>query len=166
MTPLWLLPFILILDQVTKVVVDRTMDLYQSIPVLGDFFRLTYIHNAGAAFGLNIGSPLVHTIFSLAALGVLVWLWRTAPPGALLLRYALVVVLGGAVGNIIDRVRLGKVIDFFDFGLGDLRWPVFNVADSAVTVGIFLLIIAYGRLKEDNGSATDQASQTPQDPQA
>lgn len=162
MTPLWLLPLILILDQITKVVVDRTMVLYQSIPVLGDFFRLTYIHNAGAAFGLNIGSPLVHTVFSLAALGVLVWLWRTAPPGALLLRYALVVVLGGAVGNIIDRVRLGKVIDFFDFGLGDLRWPVFNVADSAVTVGILLLIIAYSRLKEDNDSSADQASQMPQ----
>ena len=162
MTPLWLLPFILILDQVTKVVVDRTMVLYQSIPVLGDFFRLTYIHNAGAAFGLNIGSPLVHTVFSLAALGVLVWLWRTAPSDALLLRYALVVVLGGAVGNIIDRVRLGKVIDFFDFGLGDLRWPVFNVADSAVTVGILLLIIAYSRLKEDNDSSADQASQIPQ----
>jgi signal peptidase II len=161
-TPLWLLPLILILDQITKVVVDRTMVLYQSIPVLGDFFRLTYIHNAGAAFGLNIGSPLVHTVFSLAALGVLVWLWRTAPPGALLLRYALVVVLGGAVGNIIDRVRLGKVIDFFDFGLGDLRWPVFNVADSAVTVGILLLIIAYSRLKEDNDSSADQASQMPQ----
>jgi len=161
-TPLWLLPLILILDQITKVVVDRTMVLYQSIPVLGDFFRLTYIHNAGAAFGLNIGSPLVHTVFSLAALGVLVWLWRTAPPGALLLRYALVVVLGGAVGNIIDRVRLGKVIDFFDFGLGDLRWPVFNVADSAVTVGILLLIIAYSRLKEDNDSSADQASHMPQ----
>ncbi len=158
MKHLWLFPIIIILDQVTKVVVERTMILYQSISVLGGFFQLTYIHNAGAAFGLNIGSPLVHTLFSLVALGVLGWLWRTAPVDALLLRYALVVVLGGAVGNIIDRVRLGKVIDFFDFGFGDLRWPIFNVADSAVTVGVFLLIIAYGRLKED--TPDDQASHT------
>ena len=158
MKHLWLFPIIIILDQVTKVVVERTMILYQSISVLGGFFQLTYIHNAGAAFGLNIGSPLVHTLFSLVALGVLGWLWRTAPVDALLLRYALVVVLGGAVGNIIDRVRLGKVIDFFDFGFGDLRWPIFNVADSAVTVGVFLLIIACGRLKED--TPDDQASHT------
>ena len=153
MIALWLVPLILALDQVSKWVVARAMVEYQSIPVFGDFFRLTYIHNPGAAFGINVGSPPVHLLFSLVALGVLVWLFRTSPPGARLLRCSLCLVLGGALGNIIDRVRLGEVIDFFDFGLGQWRWPVFNVADSFVTIGIFLLVLTYGRHREPETAA-------------
>lgn len=148
LTALWLVPLVLALDQVSKLAVARAMAEGESIEVLGDFFRLTYIHNPGAAFGLDVGSPLLHTLFSLVALGALGWLFRTAPPGARLLRCSLGMVLGGALGNIADRIRLGEVVDFFDFGLGELRWPVFNVADSFVTVGILLLILVYGRHRE------------------
>ena len=101
----------------------------------------------GAAFGLNLGSPLIHTVVSIAALALLVYLFRTLPVGARLLRIALAMVLGGALGNIVDRIRLEKgVVDFFAFGLGEQwRWPVFNVADSFVTVGVILLAIGYSR---------------------
>jgi len=142
---LWLAPLILALDQATKWLVAERMAEYESIPVLGDFFRLTFIHNRGAAFGIDVGSPLLHLLFSLVALGALGWMFYTAPPEARLLRCSLSMVLGGALGNIADRVRLEKVIDFFDFGLGDWRWPVFNVADTFVTIGIFLLFLTYSR---------------------
>lgn len=161
MIALWVVPLILALDQVSKLVVTRTMAKYQSIPVLGDFFRLTYIHNRGAAFGIDVGSPPLHLLFSLVALGVLVWLFRTSPPGARLLRCSLSLVLGGALGNIADRVRLGEVIDFFDFGVGQWRWPVFNVADSFVTIGILLLVLVYGRHREPE--AASSGAQPPAD---
>ena len=149
MKVLWFVPGIIALDQVTKAVVERTMFRGQSTALIGEsFFRLTYIHNDGAAFGLNIGSPLIHTLVSLAALLFLIWLFWTAPRQALLIRTALAMVLGGALGNIIDRIRLGEVIDFFDVGLGTLRWPVFNVADSFVTVGVLLLAFGYSRHKD------------------
>ncbi len=152
---LWLAPLILALDQATKWLVAGSMVESESIPVLGDFFRLTFIHNRGAAFGIDVGSPLLHLLFSLVALGALGWMFHTAPPEARLLRCSLSMVLGGALGNIVDRVRIGKVIDFFDFGLGDLRWPVFNVADTFVTIGIFLLILTYSRQPGPQTSAPD-----------
>lgn len=145
MTVLWIIPLAVALDQASKLIVRGSMTLYQSEPVLGDFFRLTYIHNPGAAFGLNMGSPFLHTAFSVLALGVLIYLYRSLAAAERLARLALCLVLGGAVGNIIDRLYLGEVVDFFDFGLGDLRWPIFNVADSCVTVGVLLLALGYSR---------------------
>ncbi len=162
MKVLWLIPLALIIDQTSKYVVENTMTMHESKEVLGDFFRLTYIHNPGAAFGLNIGSPLIHTVVSIVALSILVYLFWTMPRQNRLLRFALTLVLGGAVGNIIDRFRLEAVIDFFDFGIGALRWPIFNFADSFVTVGIFLLALGYARRKapkpadQDAGPRNDQ----------
>ena len=77
--------------------------------------------------------------------GVLIYLYRSLAEDERLSRLALCLVLGGAVGNIIDRLYLGEVVDFFDFGFGDLRWPIFNVADSCVTVGVLLLALGYSR---------------------
>ena len=145
MTFLWLIPLAVAIDQASKFIVRGSMALHQPEPVLGDFFRLTYIHNPGAAFGLNVGSPLLHTVFSLLALGILVYLYRSLAANERLLRLALCLVLGGAVGNIIDRLYLGEVVDFFDFGFGNLRWPIFNFADSFVTVGVLLLVLGYSR---------------------
>ena len=146
---LGLIPFILALDQLTKLLIVDSMHRNQSIDVIGSFFRLTYIHNPGAAFGLSLGGPEIHTIVSLIALGVLVYLFWTLPVETKLLRFAVTMVLGGAIGNIVDRVRLGEVVDFFDFGIGNQwRWPIFNVADSFVTVGIIILAIGYSRQKE------------------
>jgi signal peptidase II len=158
---LWIAPLILALDQATKLMVAGSMAEGQSIAVLGDFFRLTFIHNRGAAFGINVGSPLLHLLFSLGALGALGWMFHTAPPEARLLRCSLSTVLGGALGNIVDRVRLEKVVDFFDFGLGDLRWPVFNVADTFVTIGICLLILTYSRHQEQEAKTPAPDPQPP-----
>lgn len=142
----WLVVGALVLDQLTKVIVERTMVLYQPVPLLGDVFRLTYIHNAGAAFGLKLGGPMLHTIVAIGALGVLGWLFLSLPQSARLQRAALAMVLGGAVGNIIDRIRLDYVIDFFDVGFGESwRWPIFNVADSFVTVGVLILALSWSK---------------------
>ena len=163
MKALWLVPVALILDQASKFIVEQNLSRTgPSVPVLGNFFRLTYIHNPGAAFGLNIGSPHLHTLISILALGILIWLFWTLPKDDRLLRVGLALVLGGAVGNIIDRFRLGEVIDFLDVGIGTLRWPVFNFADSFVTVGIGLLALGYVRKKEEapadqDGPQCDQA---------
>ena len=142
---LWIIPLTVAIDQASKVIVRGSMTLYQSDPVWGNFFRLTYIHNSGAAFGLNMGSPLLHTLVSIAALGILAYLYRGLKGDERLLQVALALVLGGAIGNIIDRLYLGEVVDFFDFGLGNLRWPIFNFADIFVTTGVFLLFWGYSR---------------------
>lgn len=156
---LWIIPLTVAIDQASKVIVRGSMTLYQSDPVWGDFFRLTYIHNSGAAFGLNMGSPLLHTLVSIGALGVLAYLYRGLQKDERLLQVALALVLGGAVGNIIDRLHLGEVVDFFDFGFGDLRWPIFNFADSFVTVGVILLALGYSR--RDEGAAEPSAPSAP-----
>lgn len=158
MTFLWIIPLAVAIDQASKLIVRGTMTLHQSEPVLGNFFRLTYIYNPGAAFGLNVGSPLLHTAFPILALGLLVYLYRSLAAHERLLRLALCLVLGGAVGNIIDRLYLGKVVDFFDFGFGDLRWPIFNFADSFVTVGVLLLALGYSRREKTPTTPAEEAS--------
>ena len=135
--------FILGLDIITKYVVQSTMALYESIPVIGDFFRLTYIHNPGAAFGLHLG-PYSRFIFlglAFVALGVLLVMYRHTPLEDRLRLFAIGAIAGGAMGNVIDRIRsVEGVVDFLDFGIGHLRWPVFNVADTAVTIGAVMLL--------------------------
>ena len=163
MSFLWLIPLTVAVDQASKLIVRYSMSLYQSDPVLGDFFRLTYIHNAGAAFSLNLGSPFLHTAVSIIALGALVSLYRTLTEDERLLRFALCLVLGGAVGNIIDRLYLGAVVDFFDFGFGDLRWPIFNFADSFVTVGVILLALGYSRRDEKVATEQSPVSSSPEE---
>lgn len=145
-----IIPVALVVDQISKAMIVGKMSLYSpSHPIIGDFFRLTYIQNRGAAFGLNLGSPLLHTIVSIVALGVLVWMFWKLPRKDVLLRFALALVLGGALGNIVDRIRFNAVIDFFDVGIGTLRWPIFNFADSFVTIGIGLLALGYSRRPQD-----------------
>jgi signal peptidase II len=151
---IWI-PLAVSLDQVTKYIVVQSLAPYEPQAVMGDVIRLTYIHNRGAAFGLDLGGPVIHTVIATAALGLLGWMLVTLPVGARLQRAALAMVLGGAIGNIIDRIRIHQVIDFVDIGFGDLRWPVFNVADSFVTVGVLLLAITYSRV---SGSDADEES--------
>lgn len=149
---LWLLPAVFALDQLTKQVVVRALPAQSPQPVLGDFLRFTFIHNRGAAFGLDLGGPVVHTAVAVAALGLLGWLYWTLPASARLQRSALAMVLGGALGNIADRVRLHQVVDFIDVGVSEAwRWPVFNVADSFVTVGVALLALGYSRQRDPRG---------------
>jgi len=135
-------------DLVTKLLVQSNFSLYQQVDVLGSVIRLTYIHNPGAAFGLYFG-PWSRPIFlalSMVALVVLAALyWYTpAPEKARLLAIALI--CGGALGNLVDRMRSPHgVVDFVDVGLGAIRWPVFNVADIAVTTGAIVLALSLWR---------------------
>ena len=137
---------IVLLDQMTKAWIHKMMLLHQSIPVIPGLFNLTYIRNPGAAFGLfaSGGGSLRSAFFiavSVIALVVLSLLYTKAPRETWLLRFSLSLVMGGAIGNLIDRIRLGEVVDFLDFYLGSYHWPAFNVADSCITIGIGLLIL-------------------------
>jgi signal peptidase II len=141
---------LIVLDVITKWVVERSLQLYQPVEVIGDFFRLTYIYNRGAAFGLSLGeySRYLFLVLTVVAVVVLFLWFRSTPSSDRLRLIAISLVTGGAIGNLIDRVRHEHgVVDFLDFGFGTLRWPVFNVADMAVTTGALLL--AYSLWKEE-----------------
>lgn len=152
---------VLALDMLTKYIVQQTLSLYQQVPVIGDFFRLTYIHNPGAAFGLHLGpySRFIFLSLALVALGVLFVMYRGTPANDRLRLFAIGAIAGGALGNVVDRIRSAEgVVDFLDFGIGNLRWPVFNVADTAVTVGAVLLLAslwAEDRQREREKSGED-----------
>lgn len=154
---------VLTLDILTKFWVVRTFDLYETTPVLGDFFRFTYTHNRGAAFGIDIGehSRIFFLVLSLVALGVLGAIYRATPAWDRLRVLALSLVAGGALGNILDRIRYERgVVDFLDFGLGASRFPVFNIADTAVTIGATLLLISFwleGRREREEESGSGEA---------
>jgi signal peptidase II len=136
---------VLVLDQVTKAVVSTTLKMGESHPVIPGFFNLTRVHNTGAAFGLLAGqaSPLRTGFFlvvSLVAMGVVLWMLYRLPPGQEVELVALSLILGGALGNVFDRVRLGEVVDFIDVYYRSYHWPAFNVADSAISIGVILLL--------------------------
>jgi signal peptidase II len=136
---------IVVIDQLTKWVVDRTMPLHHSIPVIDGFFSLTYIRNTGAAFGILAGSAAAFRLpflllFSALAIGFMVMMLRRLPEREKGLITALSLILGGAIGNLIDRVVYGEVIDFLDFYWGSYHWPAFNVADSCITIGVAITI--------------------------
>lgn len=143
---------ILVLDLASKLVVQRVLPPYRPIPVLGDFFRLTYIYNPGAAFGLHLGdgSRYIFLGLALVAVVVLFFMYRSTPRHDRLRLWSISAVTGGALGNVIDRIRSPRgVVDFLDVGIGDLRWPVFNVADMAVTIGAILLAVSLWREDAD-----------------
>mgnify|MGYP001233165680 CR=1 FL=1 len=134
-TPLFILIATVMADQVTKKLVVLTMHLGQSVPSSG-LFRLTYVTNSGSAFGFFSNQTLFLILASFVGIGVLLAFYRTNPINSSLLRLSLGLQLGGAVGNLVDRVRLGYVVDFIDVG----AWPVFNLADSAIVVGLIGLL--------------------------
>lgn len=144
--PIFIVAGSLALDQASKQLVDRFIPLHHSIGIIPDFFSLTHVRNPGAAFGLLADLPPLFrkTFFLLVSAIALVlltfYLVRT-PPEDRLGQTALALLLGGATGNMIDRLRLGEVIDFLDFYVGTYHWYTFNVADSAITVGISLLLL-------------------------
>ncbi|MFH1278398.1 MAG: signal peptidase II [Candidatus Eisenbacteria bacterium] len=139
--PLLLGAAVVAADQGTKWIVGRTLARGESVPLVGDVFRFTHVQNPGGAFGLFRDSGSLFTFLSVAAVIFLFWTVRRYPARATGMRIALGLVLGGAVGNLIDRIRTSRVVDFFDVGFGDLRWPVFNVADVAVVVGVGLFLL-------------------------
>jgi signal peptidase II len=132
---------IIVLDQVVKRVVVNTMEIGRSIDVVGSFVRLTRTSNTGGAFGLLSGRGNWFIVVSVAAALAITALSRQIARGRRIERFAFSLILGGAVGNLIDRVRLHSVVDFVDIGGSAYRWPAFNVADSAITIGVTLLAI-------------------------
>lgn len=140
---LWLSFLALILDQWSKQIVDGSMQLFQSIPIM-PYFNLTYVHNTGAAFSfLSQAGGWQRWFFAGLALTVsviiTVWLARLKKHETLL-AVALSLVLGGAVGNLVDRLLYGYVIDFLDVYYQNWHWPAFNIADSAITLGVALML--------------------------
>jgi signal peptidase II len=152
---LWLSFLAVILDQATKLAVNSTMQLYQSIQVL-PYFNLTYVHNTGAAFSfLSQAGGWQRWFFAGLAIAISIvitfWLARLQKH-EVLLAAALSLILGGAVGNLIDRLAYGYVIDFLDVYYRDWHWPAFNIADSAITVGVALMLaesFGLGKPKKD-----------------
>ncbi len=185
---------VIIVDQVSKLFVKgfhipflninhKGMSLGQSIPVIDDFFRITFVENPGMAFGYDPGNSfkLMISIFSLLASIGLVYYLFVIKDRSWSLRFAIALILGGAVGNLIDRtfygvfynyasVFYGKVVDFFDFNFFDFtlfgrsydRWPVFNIADASVTIGVLILILFYKKHQEQDEEIkkTDLAATT------
>ena len=150
---------VIVLDRMSKWLVAGSINLHDSISVLPGFFRLTHVQNSGAAFGLfaesssewKVGILILFSILALAVVSALLWKnshsMTTTGVG-------LALILGGAVGNLWDRLLSGHVVDFFDFYLGSYHWPAFNVADSAIVIGALLLVAeilfgGYGALRRD-----------------
>ena len=188
---------IVIADQVSKVLVKgislpwlgislEGMQYGSSRQIVGDFLRLTYIENPGMAFGIDLGGKLIFSIFSvLASIAILVYLYK-AREESFALRMSLAMILGGAIGNLIDRVFYGvifgeaplfhgKVVDFFDIDFFNIdilgyhlsRWPVFNVADAAVTTGVVLLLFFHRSTETEELTpvpVTVDPPASPQDP--
>jgi signal peptidase II len=140
-----LLGAVVTLDVITKLIVQRTLHLYERVDIVGSYVRLTYIHNPGAAFGISLGpySREIFLVLSVIALLALAGMYWFTPAWDRLRLTAIALICGGAVGNLLDRVRLDAgVVDFIDVGVGTVRWPVFNVADIAVTVGAVILALS------------------------
>jgi len=144
---------IVVSDQIVKAVIKRMIPLYHSITVIPGFFDLTHIQNPGGAFGLlSDQSPVVRVIvfvvLASVAVGVIFYLYCQTDESLPFLAAGLAMIMGGAVGNLIDRIRFGRVVDFLDFHIGTLHYPSFNVADSAVSIGItvFLFHLVFNKI--------------------
>jgi signal peptidase II len=170
MAVLWISVFVVLLDQATKLMIKGSpwhwlpfegMPYGHSFPLIDDIVRITYIENPGIAFGINIpGFKVFFAVFSIvASIAILIYLKRNLHKLRMGERIGLALVLGGAVGNLIDRVFYGvffheqplfygRVVDFIDFGIHRNMFPVFNVADSAVTIGVSVLVLLMMRHKQ------------------
>jgi signal peptidase II len=183
--------FIVLCDQISKLMVKglsipalginmHGLQIGSSRPIFGDFLRLTYIENPGMAFGIDIGGKLFFSIFSiLASIGILFYLYKARNEN-IAFRLALAMILGGAVGNLIDRVFYGvlfnegpifygRVVDFIDadffninvFGYHMTRWPVFNVADASVTCGVILMLFSHRKPVQEHDTTAQSVGSVP-----
>ena len=155
---------ILLLDQWTKNMVVQALPLYRRVPLIQGFFNLTHVRNTGGAFGIfggergGLGS-ILFVVVSLIAIGAIVFLFFKIKENEKTLAFSFSLILSGAVGNLIDRLRYGEVVDFLDFYLSSYHWPAFNVADSAICVGIGLMALEF--LKGDRKRSTKSQAPNP-----
>jgi signal peptidase II len=150
---LGILAVVIGLDVVTKLLIRQSFVLYDQVRLIGDYVRLTYIQNPGAAFGIHVGeySRVVFLVLSVVALVALLAMYWTTPARDRVRLASIALICGGAIGNLIDRLRSAAgVVDFMDVGIGDLRWPVFNVADVAVTTGAIFLALSLWQEEHDD----------------
>ena len=142
MSLLGVIVVIVTLDQWSKWAIKTSFQLYESKPVIQDIFHFTYVTNDGMAFGLSFpGGKHILLVMTILLTGFIVgFLWKEKD-GHPLVKYGLALILSGAIGNLIDRLFYGKVVDFLDVMVGNFHWYIFNVADSAVTIGMVLFII-------------------------
>jgi signal peptidase II len=157
---------VLALDQWTKHLASALLAGRPPVRLLDDIVQLTYALNSGVAFSLGAGTRFPFFIFSIAAAVAILWLLARGSVRRLAQQIALALVLGGALGNLVDRITTGLVVDFIEIGFGRFRWPVFNVADSAVTVGVVLFILAGSSssstaVDAPQGSAADAPTEDP-----
>jgi signal peptidase II len=141
----WLLA-VVVLDQATKALIMAKFSMFELQPVIPGLFNLTYLTNTGAAFGMLAGAPTIwRQVFfvgvAVVAIGVLVFSYRQFRNQGRIFAHAIGLIAGGAVGNLIDRLRFGAVVDFLDFYIGTRHWPAFNVADAAITIGVGLFVL-------------------------
>ena len=141
MTPLLVAILVVLLDQATKEWVRGAFSLHESLPVVPGFFHLTYIRNTGAAWGMFSGQNLALAVLAFAMLVALVLFRRQFLPPGRVHRVALGLLCGGIVGNLFDRLRLDYVVDFLDFFHRNWHFPTFNVADSAICVGVAIYVL-------------------------
>ena len=141
---IWPALVIVIVDQISKLAVMNSLRIHESVSVIAGFFNLVHVRNRGMAFGflnrpdINFGFYLLVAASFVAIVFLLIWFIKLKESDPLTV-LALSLILGGAVGNLIDRLRFREVVDFLDFYVGDYHWPAFNVADSAITVGAILI---------------------------
>ncbi len=156
---------ILASDLYTKALIQDNFLLYHPVPVIEGFLNITYVENPGAAFGIMADmDPMIRAIFfgvvSVLAITIVLYIYFRHPENSNLIRNASAMILGGAIGNMIDRVRYGKVVDFVDIYWGEYHWPAFNIADMAISIGVglFLLDMIMDKKKTGNASQTPPAN--------
>ncbi len=137
---------VVLLDQFLKAYIGATMNLHESIPVIDGYFNITYVKNPGAAFGFLANSaPEFRSLFlitvTVIAIVLILYFISKNTAKEVLLTFSLSLILGGAVGNLIDRIRFGEVTDYLDFYISSYPWPAFNVADSAISLGAIVLVV-------------------------
>ncbi|WP_395376060.1 signal peptidase II [Marinicella sp. W31] len=151
----WISLIVVLLDQWTKAIASNSLKLYEAEPVTG-FLNWTLMHNRGVAFSILADQPgwqrwFISIVASIVVVWLLVWLFKNRR-NQKLLNISLVLIIGGAIGNIWDRIQLGYVVDFIEVYYQDFFWPAFNIADSAITVGAVLLIIDAFVNKNENST--------------
>ncbi len=140
--------FVAVLDQISKYLIKTSMKLFDSIVIIPDIFRITYIENTGISFGLLGGAEnpvkrwVLVAVVSIATIMITVY-WILNMKNSFLFNLSCGLIVGGAIGNLIDRILKGSVTDFIEVGYRELTWPVFNIADTFVSIGVFLFVIYY-----------------------
>lgn len=156
---------VVVLDQITKAIVSSRLALGESVEVISGLLHLTLVRNTGMAFGLLSRSDLpyksvIMTLLSVGALAAVLYYTMRSDQGDRITRFGLAFILGGALGNIIDRVRFGYVVDFVDVFYGSSHWPAFNVADTSICIGVGLLLLDSFRRRESPSSEKEEAEAT------